>query len=321
MLKRLLAACLATIAPCNTGLAQTYPTHPVRLIVGFGSGGPDAAARVMAQALSVQTGQQFVVDNRPGASGIIGADLVAKAPADGYTLLAASGTIALLPTLYKKLPFDLLRDLVPVTQVGGSDGFVLVASPSLPARNVQELVALARAPNSKLTFGSNGAGTIGHLVGAAFNAAAKGHMVHVPYKSAAATLNGLLGGEIQIAFATPALSVPLVKAGKLRALAYEFPTRLSALPDVPTLAEAGGPATGIQAGGQFLFAPAKVPSALFARIEAEARKAVASPETRDRLLSLGLTPIGSSSADCKQVFAGLVKRYGEAARAAGIEAE
>jgi tripartite-type tricarboxylate transporter receptor subunit TctC len=321
MLRTLITALLTIITLCETASAQTWPSHPVRLIVGFGSGGPDAAARIMAQALSLQMGQQFVVDNRPGASGIIGADMVAKAAPDGYTLLSASGTFALFPSTYKALPFDVLRDFVPITQVGASDGFVLVASPALQARTVQELLAIARAPNSKVSFGSNGAGTIGHLVGAVFNAAAKTHMVHVPYKSAAATLNALLGGEIQIAFATPALSVPLVKAGKLRALAYEFPTRLPSLPEVPTLAEAGGPTTGIQAGGQFMFAPAKVPAPTLARIETEVRKAVMAPETRERLIGIGLVPVGNSSSECRALFANMVKRYGDAARIAGIQPE
>ena len=321
MFRTLIAASLTALILCNAGWSQTYPARPVRLVVGFGAGGPDAAARIMAQALATQTGQAFVVDNRPGASGAIGADIVAKAPADGYTLLSASGTFALLPSVSRKLPFDVLRDFVPITQVGSSDGFVLIVSPSLAARKVKEMLALARTPSSKIAFGSNGAGTVGHLVGAAFNAAAKTDMVHVPYKSGAAALNALMGGEIQILFATPALSVPLVKAGKLRALAYEFPTRLSSLPDVPTLAEAGGPVTGIQAGGQFMFAPAKIPAATLARIEAEVRKAVATPETRERLVNIGLTPVGNSSAETRQLFANAVRRYAEVARAAGVEPE
>ena len=321
MRRTLMAAALTALAACTTGWSQNYPTHPVRLVVGFGAGGPDTSARIIAQAMAAQTGQPFVVDNRPGASGIIGANVVAMAPPDGYTLLVASSTFALLPATNKKLPFDVLRDFVPITQIATSDAFVLVASPSLPARNVQELIALARTPDSKISYGSNGAGSTGHLVGAAFNAAAKTRMVHVPYKNASATLTALVSGEIQIVFSTPALAVPLVKAGRLRALAYDFPTRASFLPDVPTLAEAGGPATGVPAGGHYLMAPAKTPPATLARIETEVRKVIASPEVRERFVSVSLIPVGNSSADFQKLFVNAVRRYAEAARAAGIEPE
>ena len=322
MLRMLMATWLTALILCNTAWSQIYPTRPVRIVVGFDAGGgPDTTARLLAAQLTSQTGKSFIVDNRPGASGIIGADIVAKAVPDGHTLLVASSTFALLPSSSKNLPFDVLRDFAPITHIGSSDAFILVASPSLPARNVQELIALARAPNSKIAFGSNGNGTTGHLVGAAFNAAAKTNMVHVPYKAAAATLNALVSGEIQIMFATAALAVPLIKAGKLRALAYDYPTRASFLPDVPTLAEAGGPPTGVPAGGQFLFAPAKTPPATLARIQAEARRAIASPELRERLVNIGLTPIGNSSAEFRPFFTNAVKRYGDAARAAGIEPE
>ena len=321
MLKMLVAASVTALGLCATGWSQTYPSRPVRIVVGFGAGGPDTTARILAPQLTAQTGQPFVVDNRPGAGGTIGADIVAKAVPDGQTLHVASSTFALFPSSYKKLPFDVLRDFAPITHIGSSDAFILVASPSLPARNVQELIALARPPNSKISFGSNGNGTTGHLVGAAFNAAAKTNMVHVPYKAAAATLTALMSGEIQIMFATAALSVPLIRAGKLRALAYDYATRAPFLPDVPTLAEAGGPPTGVPAGGQFMFAPAKTPPATLARIETEVRRAIATPEVRERLINISLTPIGNSSAEFKQFFANAVKRYGDAARAAGIEPE
>ena len=321
MLRMPIAASLTALILCSTGWSQTYPSRPVRIVVGFGAGGPDTTARILAPQLTAQTGQPFIVDNRPGAGGTIGADIVAKSAPDGHTLLVASSTFALFPSSYKKLPFDVLRDFAPITHIGSSDAFILVASPSLPARNVKELLALARAPGSKIAFGSNGAGTTGHLVGAAFNAAAKTNMLHVPYKAAAATLTALMSGEIQIMFATAALSVPLVKAGKLRALAYDYPTRAPFLPDVPTLAEAGGPPTGVPAGGQYMFAPAKTPPATLARIETEVRKAIAPPEVRERLLNISLTPVGSSSAQFRQFFANAVKRYAEAASTAGIEPE
>jgi tripartite-type tricarboxylate transporter receptor subunit TctC len=321
MSKILIAVAVAALTACNWAWSQSYPTRPVRIVVGFGAGGPDTTARIVAAQLTTQIGQPVIVDNRPGAGGTIGADIVAKAVPDGHTLLVASTSFALFPSTYKKLPFDVLRDFAPISHLGTSDAFILVASPSLQARNVQELIALARVPGNRISFGSNGNGTTGHLIGAVFNVAAKTSMVHVPYKSAAATLTGLLSGEIQVMFATAPLAVPLIKAGKIRAFAYDHTSRAPFLPDVPTLAEAGGPPTGVPAGGQYLFTTAKTPPAILARIEAEVRRAVASPEVRERFLAINLTPLGNSSADFRQSFASAVKRYGEAARAAGIEPE
>ena len=319
MRKMLIAATMLML--CNVAWsAENYPNRPVRIVVGFGSGGPDASARILAQALSTQTGQQFVVDNRPGASGIIGADIVAKSVPDGYTLHVASATFALLPIIYKKLPFDVVRDFAPITQIDTSDGFVLVASPALPAANMKELLALARQPGQKVSYGSNGVGTMTHLVAASFSAAAKADMMHVPYKNAGATLTALMGGEVQIMFSTLPLAVPVIKSGKLRALAYDAPTRTPYLPDVPTLTEAGAPSSGIQPGGHYLFAPAKTPPEVLARLEADARKALTLPEVRERFEKISLTPIGNSSEQFRPFFANLVKRLTEVARSAGVEA-
>ena len=312
---------LACLTMLNVAWAQPYPTRPVRIVVGFGSGGPDTTARIIAQQLGVQTNQQIIVDNRPGANGIIGADIVAKAVPDGYTLLVTSASFAVNPSIYKKLPFDVLKDFAPVSQIASSDAFILVVTPALPVRNVLELIELARKPDSKISYGSNGVGSTGHLVGAAFNALAKTRMVHVPYKGAGATEAALMSGEIQLMFATPTLSLPLIKAGRIRALAYDHQTRAPFLPDVPTLAEAGAPPTNMEAAWHGMFAPAKIPSAVLARLESEVRKAMQQPEVRERFVKLGLNPIGSSAAEFQPFVANAVKRFGEAVRAAGIQPE
>ena len=318
---RILIASLAALIFCNTGWSQTYPARPVRIIVGFGTGGPDTTARILAAQLTTQTGQSFVVDNRPGASGTIGADVVAKASPDGYTLLVAPNSFAITPSLYKKLPFDIGKDFTPVSHISSSEAAFLVVHPSLPVQSLKELIAYTRKPENKVAYGSPGYGTGLHLRSALFSAKSGANMVHVPYKGAGPAITALMAGEVQVMFVTTTVALPLIKSGKIRALAYDYSTRADFMPEVPTMAQAGAPATQLGSGWHGMFAPAKTPAAIVARLESEVRKAVAVPEVRERLVKLALTPVGSTTAEFRATVAATVKSMREAVKVAGIEPE
>jgi tripartite-type tricarboxylate transporter receptor subunit TctC len=276
--------------------ADDYPTKPVRILVGFApGGGTDVTTRILAPGIGKRLGQQIVVENHAGAAGSIAAELVAKAPPDGYTLLM--GTIAALainPSLYSKATVDPLRDLTPITQ-SVSLANVVVAHPTLPVRTLADLIALAREKPNTITYGTSGAGSAGHMAGALFNSMAKVQLVHVPYKGGAPAMADLVSGHINLNFAAAADAITQAKAGAIRALAVTTPKRIAELPDVPTVEEAAG-LQGYQAVNWYgLTGPAALPRALVDRIFAATVETLEDPATRTRLLSSGLQPAPSKS--------------------------
>ena len=314
---------MSAVLAAATGIthAQDYPNRPVRIIVGFGAGGPDTTARIFAQQLGVQMGPSFVVDNRPGANGIIGADIVAKSTPDGYTLLVTSGSFAVNPSIYKKLPFDALKDFIPISQLAGSDAHMLVVNGSLPVQSVKELIDYSKKPGVKLAYGSPGIGNTIHLAGALFNARAGTNMVHVPYKGAGAAVTALLAGEVQVMLATPPMSLPHIRSGRLKALAYNYTVRASFLPEVPTMSEAGLQGTQMEASWHGMLAPAKMPLSIVTRLEKEIQKAVSVQSVRDQLAKVELRPVGSSSVEFRALLVDAIRKLGEVVKIAGIQPE
>jgi tripartite-type tricarboxylate transporter receptor subunit TctC len=274
--------------------AQDYPRKPVRLIVPFAAGGGnDTVARAFAQQLSAGFAQQVYVDNRAGAGGVIGAELAAKAPADGYTLfLGGVGSHAVNPNLHARLPYDPIKDFAPITLIASAPS-VLVVHPSVPANSIREFVTLAKARPGKLNYASNGNGSSAHLAAVMYESMAGVDMVHVPYKGLAPALADLLSGEVQLMFSSMVAIVPHIKAGKLRAIAVTGKKRSPLLPEVPTIAESGLP--GYEAGSWYgILAPAGTPRDIVMKLNAEIVKALKQPEVRERLASEGAEAIGGT---------------------------
>lgn len=274
-----------------------YPTRHIRLIAPFTAGSTlDIMARLVAERLGGALGHNVVVDNRPGANGVVGIDLVAKAPPDGYTMLLTTGSFTGNVVLYKKLPYDGVRDFAPITQVARSYGLALVVYPSLPVQSVKELVALAKSRPGKLSYGSSGAGNITHLVAELFNTLAGITIVHVPYKGSGPALTDVLGRQIEMTFVSTVFVQPFIKDGRVRALALTGDKRSPVLPDLLTFKEIGYPGL-VMTGMYGLWFPARTPQARVNRIQSEIRKAIATPDMKARLDDLGLVGVGSTPAE------------------------
>lgn len=292
-IKQLVTALVAasSVLAASHATADSFPSKPIRIVVGFPSGGaPDTLARIMSEKISPSWGQPVVVDNKPGAGGNIGAEAVARSPADGYTLaLGTVGTHSINGALYTKMPYDMVKDFVPVILVASTPN-VLVVNPSVPVKNVSELIALAKSKPGGLTFGTPGVGTSLHVAGELFNTMAGVKITHVPYKGRAMAIPDLLGGHITMMFDNLPSALPVVKEGKLRALGITSAKRSASAPDIPTLAEQG--LTGFEADSWFaIFAPANTPKAVVEKLNTELNRIYRLPDVQARLKTLGLDPV------------------------------
>jgi len=313
---RVIIALLACAVFAGAVQAQQYPGRPVHILVGFAAGsGPDVLARTVANQLGADLGQNFIVENRPGANGTIATNVVAQSAADGYTLLYTSDSIAPTPFVYKSLPYDVFRDLAPIATVGVLDGLLMLVNPSSPAHNVDEFLAYAK--NNRVLYGSPGIGNGLHLAAALFNKTAGLSMEHVPFKGASEVVAALLGGSIDVMFVTPPSVISLVKDGKLRAIAFTGSKPFAELPDVPLMKNSVPAYPPVQAWGIF-FAPAKTPPAIVDKLNAAIRHALGMPAVVNVVQRSGYIPDDRSPAQTAEFFRHQVEAAGKAVQAAGI---
>jgi tripartite-type tricarboxylate transporter receptor subunit TctC len=312
----LAAALLGLTAGLNVQAQDVFPSKPIKLVVPYPPGGPtDIVARLVGQKLGEQMGQTVVVENKAGAGGNLGAESVARSPADGYTLLVATTAHAINPSLFKKLNYELLKDFVPVSQLT-SGPLVIVASPALPAKNVAELVALAKSKPGALNYASSGNGQSTHLSAELFSAMAGVKMNHVPYKGSAPALTDVMGGQADLMFDTMLSAMPHVKAGKLKALAVTSAQRSPAAPDLPTVTEGG--LAGYEAiAWNGLLAPAGTPPAVLAKLSAELKKALETPALRERFDAQGFAAAWSAPAAFDGFLRAEVDKWGKTVKASG----
>ncbi len=319
-MRSIIGIALLAVLALPTALAQNYPTRPIRVIVGYPAGGAnDIIARAAGVRMSELLGQAIVVDNRGGGGGTIGADVVAKSPPDGYTLLMAAGAHALAPSLYLRLPYDIVTDFAPISVVA-TGAYLLAVHPSLPVHSVKELIALAKARPGQLNFGSSGTGAPPHLSGELFNSMAGTKMTHVAYKGDAPALIDLIGGHIDLTFMTLSATAPYVISGKLRGLGVTGSRRSGMVPNLPTIAEAGLPGYEMTTWWGLL-APAKTPADIVTRLHDAVAKTVAENEFKSRLSAQGL----DVESNTPEQFAAFIKaskdKYSKLAKAAGVKPE
>jgi tripartite-type tricarboxylate transporter receptor subunit TctC len=293
----------------------------VRIVVPAATGGPDIVARVVAAQLQTQLGQPFYVENRPGANGIVGADVVAKSPPDGYTLMVYSSGFVINPFVHKKLPYDTEKDFTPVTNLVSNGGLFLAVHPSVPAQSLQELIALARRPDAKLAYSSPGVGNTWHLAMEVFNNLTGAKMTHIPYKGGGPAAAALVAGEVQVMFSSPPPIMPHYKSGRARVLVYTGDKRHPSAPEVPTTAEAGVPQYKHDGGWFAMFAPANTPLEIVEKLHREVRAAMQNAGVREKLTALGVEPVADSPAQFRNFVASELRAYAEQVRLAGIQPE
>jgi tripartite-type tricarboxylate transporter receptor subunit TctC len=315
----LILALIASIAHPQAGAAE-YPSKALRMVTGYAAGGPnDIIARALAQKLTERWGQPVVVENRPGADGVIGADFVAKSPADGYTLLLASPSHAIKNPQTVQLPYDPVKSFAPISLVASSP-IILVIHPSVPAHSVKELIALAKARPGQLTYASSGTGGSLHLAGELFKSVARVDIVHVPYKGAAPATMDVVGGQVHIMFSNTLTALPQVKTGRMRALAVSAEQRLPAASDIPTFGESGLPTfeVGIWQG---LLAPAGTQSAIVEKLASEAARIVQLPDVREKLAGLGSDSVGTNPRQFTEFLEAEIAKYTRVIREANLRLE
>ena len=314
-------AALVLVLFAGAAVAQSWPARPVRLISPFApGGGADITSRAVAQKLAASLGQQVIVDNRGGAGGMLGVDMAAKSPPDGYTLVMGTiGPIAINPSLLSKMPYDPIRDLAPISQAAVAVN-VLVVHPSLPVKSVKEFIALAKSRPNDLNYGSSGSGAADHLAGELFNAMVGVKMAHVAYKGGAPAMLDLVGGNVQLVFSTLSTATAAIEGNRVRALAVAGSQRFPGMPDLPTMSEAG--LKGFEVNNWYgLFAPAGTPKDIIARVSADAAKALAMADVKKRLMDSGIIAVSSSP----EAFAAYIRaetdKWGKVIRTANIKAD
>ena len=314
-----LMAGLALAAICGATAAQNYPAKTVRMVVGYPPGGPtDVLARIVSQKLTQTWGQQVIVDNRPGASGMIGAEFTARAAPDGYTLLMVPVTYAVTPSLFSKMTYDVEKDLAPVAQVAAAP-FILVVHPTLPVKTVKDLVALDRRNPGQINFASASTGGMPHLAGELFNSMTGTKLVHIPYKGAAPATTDLLSGQVTLMFNNMLSAMPQVKAGRLRAVAVTSLKRSAAVPELPTIAET---VPGYEANGWYgAFAPAATSKELIGRLNAEMNRIMKMPDVTQRLAGDGVEAVGSTPEQFGAYLKQEVAKWGKVVKASGAKAD
>jgi len=310
-----------TLALLSVAAQAQCPNRPVRVVVAAATGGPDIVARVVAAELQAQMGQPFVVENQPGANGMVGANIVAKSAPDGYTLLVYSSGFVINPAVHKSMPYDTEKDFTPVTNLVSNGGLFFAVANNIPPKTLQEFIAFARQSPQPLAYSTPGVGNTWHLAMEVFNNMTGIKMTHIPYKGGGPATAALASGEVQAMFASPAPLMPHFKSGRVRVLAWTAAKRHPAFPDIPTTAEAGLPQYKHDGGWFALFAPANTPMDIVEKLWKEVQTAEQKPAVRERFAKLGVEPVADSPADFKKFIQAEIKAYAEQVRLAGVKPE